>query len=383
MTDLENWQVLLWLFPSEWRQLGKSTGAVRRLRGFPSLDAVLRTLLLHIGCGWSLRETAVQAKLAGIAEVSDVTLLNRLRDAEPWLQQMCQQLWKENGVWLEAGFGSRPVRLLDATVVREPGKTGSEWRIHYSLRLPTLECDHFDLTSTRGAGTGERFGRFSFQPGELVLADAGYCHPAGIAAVVAAKADLCVRLSPYGLPLYDERDKPFPLLKRLGRLRKAGDLAHWPVWIKSGDSWIAGRVCAIRKSQDAILKAQRRLILRRQAGKKVGPATRRYPVRAGLHHPARNRGNRRTGARSLPPALADRADLQAPQVHRPARTLAQARPTQQSSVALRQAPGRLAQPKTRQGWKSHFPLGLPPAANVLPPAHGVSSNSPSTTSSKH
>jgi len=276
MTDLENWQVLLWLFPSEWRQLGKSTGAVRRLRGFPSLDAVLRTLLLHIGCGWSLRETAVQAKLAGIAEVSDVTLLNRLRDAEPWLQQMCQQLWKENGVWLEAGFGSRPVRLLDATVVREPGKTGSEWRIHYSLRLPTLECDHFDLTSTRGAGTGERFGRFSFQPGELVLADAGYCHPAGIAAVVAAKADLCVRLSPYGLPLYDERDKPFPLLKRLGRLRKAGDLAHWPVWIKSGDSWIAGRVCAIRKSQDAILKAQRRLILRRQAGKKVGPATRRY-----------------------------------------------------------------------------------------------------------
>ena len=37
----------------------------------------LRTLLLHVGCGWSLRETAVQAKLAGIADVSDVTLLNR------------------------------------------------------------------------------------------------------------------------------------------------------------------------------------------------------------------------------------------------------------------------------------------------------------------
>jgi hypothetical protein len=151
MADLENWQVLLGLFPPQWRELGKSTGAVRRLRGFASLDAVLRTLLLHVGCGWSLRETAVQARLAGIAAVSDVTLLNRLRDAEPWLQQMCQQLWKDSGVSLEPGFGSRAVRLLDATVVREPGKTGSEWRIHYSLRLPTLECDHFDLTSTRGA----------------------------------------------------------------------------------------------------------------------------------------------------------------------------------------------------------------------------------------
>lgn len=54
---------------------------------FPSLDALLRTLLLHVGCGWSLRETSVQAKLAGIAEVSDVTVLNRLRDAENWLRR--------------------------------------------------------------------------------------------------------------------------------------------------------------------------------------------------------------------------------------------------------------------------------------------------------
>jgi hypothetical protein len=62
----------------------------------------LRTLLLHVGCGWSLRETSVQAKLAGIADVSDVTLLNRLRDAENWLRQMCQELWKDNGVELQS-----------------------------------------------------------------------------------------------------------------------------------------------------------------------------------------------------------------------------------------------------------------------------------------
>jgi hypothetical protein len=148
------------------------------------MEALLRTLLLHVGCGWSLRETAVQAKLAGIANVSDVTLLNRLRDAEDWLRQLCQQLWKDNGVDLQPSLQGRNVRLLDATVVREPGRTGSQWRIHYSLRLPTLECDHFDLTATEGAGTGEKFGRFRFRAGELVLADAGYCHPAGIAAVV-------------------------------------------------------------------------------------------------------------------------------------------------------------------------------------------------------
>src|SRR5580698_148628 len=111
----EDWQVLQGLFPSDWEELGRSTGAVTRLRGFDSLNDLLRTLLLHVGCGWSLRETAVQAKLAGIADVSDVTLLNRLRQAEDWLRELCQQLWRESGVKLEPMLKGRPVRLVDAT----------------------------------------------------------------------------------------------------------------------------------------------------------------------------------------------------------------------------------------------------------------------------
>jgi Transposase DDE domain len=276
MTELDDWPILLTLFPPEWQQLARRSGAVRRLRGFPSVEALLRTLLLHVGCGWSLRETAVQAKLAGIAEVSDVTLLNRLRDAEDWLRQLCQQLWTANGVQLAAGFQGRTMRLLDATVVREPGKTGSQWRIHYSLRLPHMECDQFDLTSTRGTDAAERFQRFQFHAGELVLADAGYCNPAGIASVVVAQADLCLRLNPHALPLFDTQDRPFRLLKQLARLRTAGDRAEWPVWVHAGKERIAGRVCAIRKSREAIERAQRRLTLKQQSGKSVGPATRKF-----------------------------------------------------------------------------------------------------------
>ncbi len=169
----EDWQVLLGMFPASWQELGRSTGAVRRLRGFDSLENLLRTLLLHVGWGWSLREAAVQAKLAGIADVSDVTLLNRLRQAEDWLRQLCLLLWKENGVDLQPALAGRTVRLVGATTVREPGKTGRQWRLHYSLRWPSLECDHFELTPTRGEHTGEKLGRFHFHPGELVIADAG------------------------------------------------------------------------------------------------------------------------------------------------------------------------------------------------------------------
>lgn len=276
MADLENWGVLRSLFPPGWEQLGRTSGAVKRLRGFASLEALLRTLLMHVGCGWSLRETAVRAKLAGIADVSDVTLLNRLRDSESWLRLLCQQLWQENGVQLQSGFHGRILRLLDATVVKEPGQTGSQWRIHYSLRLPTLECDCFDLTSTRGPETGERFGRFRFQPNELVLADAGYCHPAGIQAVVEQQADLCVRLNPHALPLWNAVGEPFLLLEALAKLRKAGEVAEWPVSVRSGKAEIAGRVCAIRKSRKAIKQALRKLEIKQQNGKSVGQETRKY-----------------------------------------------------------------------------------------------------------
>jgi hypothetical protein len=250
---------------------------VTRLRGFNSLNDLFRTLLLHVGCGWSLRETAVQAKLAGIADVSDVTLLNRLRQSEEWLRQLCQQLWRDNGVNLEPALKGQPVRILDATVVKEPGKTGGQWRIHYSMRLPSLECDQFDVTPVEGKGTGEGLGRFKFQSGELVLADAGYSQAPGIAKVVAQDADICVRLNRRTLPLRDEKDLIFPLGKKLKALRRAGETAEWRVWVPSGEQRIAGRLCGIRKSEEAIERAHRRLVRKQQKGKECDtPENREY-----------------------------------------------------------------------------------------------------------
>jgi hypothetical protein len=273
----EDWQILLGLFPDGWEELGRRTGAVTRLRGFESLEALMRTLLLHVGCGWSLRETAVQAKLAGIADVSDVTLMTRLQQSEHWLREMCQRLWKDNGMELEPALKGLPVRLVDATMVREPGPTGGHWRIHYSVRLPSLECDYFELTPQRGNNTGEKLGRFPFQAGELVLADAGYSHPPGVAAVVRDQADVCVRLNPTSLPLLDERGRVFPLLARIRTLQGSGKMAEWQVSVRVGKQRIRGRVCAVRKSEEAIRRAQRRIDKRQQRRVSAGtPETREY-----------------------------------------------------------------------------------------------------------
>ena len=76
-TDIlnENWNILTSFFPENWRELGRQTGAITRLRDFKSEEQVMRTLLIHIANGYSLREAVVLAKAGNIANVSDVALL--------------------------------------------------------------------------------------------------------------------------------------------------------------------------------------------------------------------------------------------------------------------------------------------------------------------
>jgi hypothetical protein len=165
-TSEKNWKVLVSLLPNGWREEALKSGAIRRLRGFSSPEVPLRTILLHVGMGYSLRETVVRARLAGFANVSDVALLGRMRKSEEWLRSLCRALLQESSVSvLERTPGA--VRILDVTVVKKPGKTGSQWRILYSLNLPSLIRDVFEVTSTIGEGNGEALNRLPVIPNEL------------------------------------------------------------------------------------------------------------------------------------------------------------------------------------------------------------------------
>ena len=77
-----------------------------------------------------------------------------------------------------AVFGKRwNVRVVDGTQVNEPGPTGSSWRIHYAVGLPSLRCTAVEVTDGKGAGNGETFARFPVRPGDLFLGDRAYGLP--------------------------------------------------------------------------------------------------------------------------------------------------------------------------------------------------------------
>jgi hypothetical protein len=262
----ESWELLLSLFPHGWEQQAVLSGAVERLRGFDSVSTLLRVLLLHVGKGYSLRETAARAKQAGLVEVSDVTLLNRLREAEPWWHWLCSALLAESGWQISADARGFNVRALDGTLVHEPGRTGALWRIHYSLRIPSLECDHLELTAVKGSGTGEKLERFPAFPGDLVLADRGFCKPGGVAALHQQGAAVIVRLNTATLPLYQTNRSKFPILEQVRQVQQVGLIREWKVTVHAAEARIAGRLCVLRKSEDAARKAQRQIVRKAQQG---------------------------------------------------------------------------------------------------------------------
>ena len=260
----EDWTVLLSLFPEGWDRQAKETGAMERQSGIKIPETLLRLFLLHVARGYSLRETAVRAKESGLATISDVGLLKRLRRSEDWLHWLCTQLVSENGVRMPQQKDQGAIRIVDGTIIQEPGKTGSQWRILYSMRLPDLRCDYFDLTATTGGGTGESFARFPVGKHDLILGDAGYSTAAGIKWVVSKGGDVLVRINPQSLPLQQKRGGSFDLLSHLQTLKAAGAVGKRRVRLP--DTTIEGRVCALRKSEEAIQQAHRRM--ERKASKK-------------------------------------------------------------------------------------------------------------------
>ena len=268
----EDWQLLMSFLPGNWRDLAASTGMLKGLRKDKSPEKLLRVLLIHLGCGHSLRETALRARKAQLAEMSSVALWKRLNKSQEWLRALCIELFRERGVELAAGEGLK-VRAVDGTTVKEQGRSGSLWRIHYSVRLPSLRCDFFKLTE--GPGTGESLCQFPVQAGDCLLAGRGYSTASGIGYVAQAGGRVTLRVSNGALPFRTPDGGSFDLLGQVSSLRSAGAAREWEARVATPQGLaVAGRVCAIRKTEEAIRIAQGRL--RKQArkkGRQVKPAT--------------------------------------------------------------------------------------------------------------
>lgn len=252
-TVVSDWDLLQRVLPEGWQAHGWDLGALRRRRGITDPALLLRLFLIHLACGCSLVETAARARQAGLCRISAVGLHKRLRAAEQWLRWLAEELWRSQAA--AQPLGARRLRVVDATVVSEPGRSGAQWRVHYAIDLASLQCDFFELTNARG---GETFARLPLRPGDVILGDRGYARAPGIAAITGNQGDVLVRLHVTSLPLFTRRGQRFPLLTRLRELR-IGAVGDWPAWVHGPHGPIAGRLVALKRSGVAAARVRARM----------------------------------------------------------------------------------------------------------------------------
>jgi hypothetical protein len=149
---------------------------LRRRRGVADAGVLLRLALVYGGGGLSLRGTVAWAAAAGVADLSDVALLHRLRGAEGWLGWLARELLSKELAALAAGVAAPGagwrVRLVDGTGtgigVAGPGGK-ARFRLHAAFDLKARRFDELELT---GAGEAESLARWcTARPGEVLVAD--------------------------------------------------------------------------------------------------------------------------------------------------------------------------------------------------------------------
>ena len=255
-----DWSTMLAYLPTDWEEMARKLGAFTRARGFSSPESLLRTFFIHLAEGCSLRETSVRAKRGEIAQASDVAILKRLRASEDWLHYLAASL---------TAFKDAPVsrfRLcaVDATVISEPGSTGTDWRLHYMLEIPSLTCRHFELTDVRG---GESFSRFPVQAGDLLVGDRGYAGIAAVKSVQKKGGNVIVRIRPHGSGMHTPDGEAFDLLSQAADMTE-GEERSWAVLLSNKDGVkVSGRCCVYRldaKSADTALRKAKHESSRKQ-----------------------------------------------------------------------------------------------------------------------
>ena len=238
--------------------MAKKLGAWRRTpRSIPSTEALLRMLMIHLADGCSLRETVVRAQQGGVASISDVALLKRLRASGDWLRWMAvAMLQRRSETFIAPSWlTDYRVRAVDATVVCEPGSTGTDWRVHYSFDLFRLECDEFYLTGPRG---GETFTRFHISPGDLMLGDRAYGHLKGFRHVIHHGGHFLSRLKNKAFGLSDLTGQVCSLTQLVAPLG-IGEIGDWHLLAQAkGQQDFPLRICALRLSEEAAEQSIRR-----------------------------------------------------------------------------------------------------------------------------
>ncbi|WP_395016925.1 transposase [Dongia sp.] len=228
-------------------------GAFLRARRLKSAVDLLRMALMYGPGGQSLRSLAAMAAAQGVADLSDVSLMERLRNAAGWLEALCAENLSRVARTIGVKDGNRPIRIVDGSRIEGPGNRA--WRLHLCYAPHLARITDAAITTLK---EGERLDRLAVTPGEIRLGDRGYPHPDAIKDTLEAGADVLLRLTWNSLQLRHADGQPLDWMRLFEQANAQGalDLAVRVHKAHSREKPCEMRLVLIKKPPDAAARAR-------------------------------------------------------------------------------------------------------------------------------
>lgn len=244
-------------------RLAEETGALLRHRGIKTTRGLLMLVLGYGVLDYSLRMLGIWATVLQITNISKTALLRRLQKCTGWLGKLIVIAMEQQKVYLPKGVSVR-IKLLDATVVCQPGSKGTDWRLHFGFDVPAGCMDQIEVTNGKGA---ELARRFQCQPGEIWIGDRAYAIARSLAHFVFSGAWLVIRTGWNRISWEKANGTPFDIIDWLKKthLRPADPGLETQVWISSAQGRFSLRLIAKAIPGEAAERARRHC--RREAKK--------------------------------------------------------------------------------------------------------------------
>jgi hypothetical protein len=249
----DNWEDILLWFPKNLGAMMKETGAFVRARKIKSHTDLLRIILAYPVLQMSLEDISRWALEQNIADITSISIWERMQTAVPFLERLLKELLSSNVNPADTGLN---LAHIDGTTISLPASSKRDYIVH----LTWINGKTIDLrvTIAKGKGSGESMKHiYDVNKNAVILGDRAYGTPQGIEHANNDSFKFITRFVWNNLPLFDSEKAdtkidPYILLDGM----KPGETREFNCWAK-GKSTKAykTRVVVKKKSNEETKKA--------------------------------------------------------------------------------------------------------------------------------